>query len=71
MPIAPADSPRLEKVAEARARMALSNAGFYREAKAGNVELVKTGVRGSAVVSQSVDDWIQSKIDAARSAQAA
>lgn len=57
----------LEKVPHAARRMCVSTSHAYREIKAGRLgPLVKIGERASAVLTASVDAWIQSKIDAAK-----
>ena len=56
----------LEKVPAAARRMGISTAQAYREIGAGRIgPLLKTGVRASAVPSESVDRWIADRIAAA------
>lgn len=70
-PMSPARVAALEKIPKAAARMGISTAQFYREAKAGRVgPIVKLGERASAVPASSVDAWINERIAAATAAQA-
>lgn len=63
---------RLEKVPAAASRMGISISGVYREVKAGRLgPLVKLGVRASALTSESVDAWIESRISESRAVSAA
>lgn len=57
----------LEKVPAAASRMGISVSGVYREVKAGRLgPLVKLGLRASALPSESVDGWIDSRISESR-----
>lgn len=59
--------PALEKVPTAARRMGVSTSQAYREIRAGRLQLVKVGLRASAVTSGSVDAWIAARIaEAAR-----
>jgi len=60
------DAPSLEKIPDAAKRMALSVCGLYREVKAGRLNIIKIGVRASAVSSQEVNRWIADRIAAAK-----
>jgi len=53
---------RLEKIATAASRMAVSIPQVYREAKAGRLTIIKLGPRASALESGQVDAWIGSRI---------
>ena len=64
---APVTVAYLEKVPQAARRMGISTCQAYREIKAGRLgPLVKIGERASAIPTAAVDNWIQSKIDAAQ-----
>ncbi len=64
--LAPATVAALEKIPHAAKRMGISTCQCYREIKAGRLgPLVKLGERASALPRAAVDNWIQSKIDAA------
>lgn len=58
----PARVAALEKVPHAARRLALSVSGVYRLVAAGQLRLVKTGVRGSAIPSEDVDAVIAARI---------
>jgi predicted DNA-binding transcriptional regulator AlpA len=59
-------SRRLEKVASAAQRMAVSVAQVYREAKAGRLTIIKLGSRASALDAAQVDAWIAGRIEEAQ-----
>ena len=56
---------KLEKIAAAASRMAVSVAQVYREAKAGRLTIIKLGPRASALESMQVDAWIAARISEA------
>lgn len=58
--------PALEKVPTAARRMGVSTSQAYREIRAGRLQLVKVGLRASAVTSSSVDAWIAARIAEAK-----
>lgn len=61
-----AGSLAIERISTAARRMGVSVSQVYREVKAGNIgPLVKLGERASGLPASAVDNWIQSKIDAA------
>lgn len=62
-PIRPA---KLEKIAAAASRMAVSIAQVYREVKAGRLTIIKLGPRASALDSFQVDTWISTRIKEAQ-----
>lgn len=63
---------RLEKIPAAAIRMGISVSGVYREVKAGRLgPLVKLGLRASALPSESVDCWIESRISESRAVSTA
>lgn len=59
-------SPALEKVPHAARRMGVSTSQAYREIRAGRLQLVKVGMRASAVTSDSVNAWIAARIAEAK-----
>lgn len=59
-------SPALEKIPAAARRMGVSTSQTYREIRAGRLQLVKVGLRASAVTSESVDAWIAARIAEAK-----
>lgn len=62
----PARVAALEKIPAAARRMGVSISQAYREIKAGRLQLVKVGLRASAVTSDSVDAWIVARIAEAK-----
>lgn len=68
----PGKCTRLEKVPAAAGRMGISVTQTYREINAGRLgPLVKIGLRASAIPSESVDAWIESRINASRAVSTA
>lgn len=64
--LAPPRPAKLEKIAAAASRMAVSVAQVYREAKAGRLTIIKLGPRASALDSFQVDTWISARINEAQ-----
>ena len=62
----PARVAALEKIQAAARRMGVSISQAYREIRAGRLQLVKVGLRASAVTSESVDAWIAARIAEAK-----
>lgn len=62
----PARVAALEKIPAAARRMGVSISQAYREIRAGRLQLVKVGLRASAVTSDSVDAWIAARIAEAK-----
>jgi predicted DNA-binding transcriptional regulator AlpA len=62
----PARVAALEKIPAAARRMGVSISQAYREIRAGRLQLVKVGLRASAVTSESVDAWIAARIAEAK-----
>lgn len=62
----PARVAALEKIPAAARRMGVSISQAYREIKTGRLQLVKVGLRASAVTSDSVDAWIAARIAEAK-----
>lgn len=63
---ASAPRPSLEKIAVAARRMGVSVPWFYAVAKRDGLTIVKLGARASAVPSEQIDSWINSRIGNAK-----